>query len=62
MSDESKKPKVNQNTCIGCGICVSIAPHVFQMNDAGKSNVVDESAPGAESAVSACPVGAITLE
>ena len=28
---------VDQDACIGCGLCAGTAPDVFQMNDAGKA-------------------------
>jgi ferredoxin len=29
--------KVNKKKCIGCGLCVSIAPETFFMDDDGKA-------------------------
>jgi ferredoxin len=63
--DNARQPniKVNQKTCIGCGICVSIAPDTFEMNEEGKSQVKENSTgENAEEAKEACPVGAITIE
>lgn len=37
------KVKVNQDTCIGCGACVSICPEVFSFNDAGFAQAIEES-------------------
>ncbi len=54
--------KVNLDTCIGCGICTSIAPEVFEMQDDGKSHVKNPDSSNAEDAKGACPVGAITIE
>lgn len=59
------KPKVDQDTCIGCGACVAICPDVFELGDDGKSYVKN---PGAcdkcdcQAAADSCPVSAITLE
>ena len=58
--------KVDQKKCIGCGLCVSLAPEVFELGKDGKSYIkkgatckghedkCKESAEG-------CPVKAIKL-
>lgn len=60
------KAHVN-DACIGCGLCASICPEVFQMNDEGLA----EAAPGAVpeeleapviEARDSCPVSAIETE
>ena len=61
------KPMVDQDLCIGCAVCPSVAPSMFDMNDDGKAfAIVDEVPAGeedlAEEAVESCPVAAITLE
>lgn len=56
------KTTVNKAKCIGCGICVSICPDIFEMGADGKSEVIDEAAEGGEAAASSCPVSAITIE
>jgi len=54
--------KVNQKQCIGCGLCVSMCPETFKMNDLGKSEVIDPKPTScAKKAASNCPVGAISL-
>jgi ferredoxin len=55
---------VNKTRCIGSGDCVETAPAVFQLDDQGKSEVVNAS--GADdsiivSAARSCPVKAITV-
>ena len=53
---------VDQNTCIGCGACVSICPKVFKMSDSGKSEVISqEDVECGKSAVDSCPVQAISI-
>ena len=53
--------KVN-DTCIGCGACVAIAPEVFDYQE-GLSVVMDETiTEKVKEAVDACPVGAIEIE
>ena len=35
-----KKLKVNADNCIGCGLCVNMAPDAFALNDEGKSEAI----------------------
>ncbi len=61
------KVKVDENTCIGCGACVSICPDVFDFNDDGISKVKvdkidDKNKSEVEDAIASCPVGAISKE
>jgi ferredoxin len=56
--------KVDANKCIGCGLCVSICPKVFELGKDGKSHVKkgDKGKVGCEEeAKNSCPVGAISL-
>lgn len=59
--------KVDQETCIGCGLCTSICEEVFEIQDDGKAHaIVDEVPSGCEDAAkdaeSSCPVNAIEVE
>jgi len=59
------KARVDHSICIGSGICVSIAPDVFELDDNMKSNVVNpEAATDAlyREAAENCPTQAIFLE
>lgn len=57
---------VDENTCIGCGLCIGTVPEVFRMNDDGKSEAYQEATPENESmvqdAIDSCPVSAIAWE
>lgn len=61
------KAFVDKDTCIGCGLCVSICEEVFSMDDDGTAVAIDGeiSAEYQDSAVEAkdsCPVSAISIE
>ncbi|MCX7884040.1 MAG: ferredoxin [Caloramator sp.] len=61
------KVKVDQDVCIGCGLCPSIAPEVFEMRDDGKAHVISDAVPeddedSAKEAEGSCPVNAIITE
>lgn len=58
---------VNQEACIGCGMCLSLADAVFAFNDEGKAECVVSEVDGdlevaAEEAAANCPTQAIELE
>ena len=57
---------VDQDTCIGCGLCTNTAPEVFELNEEGKAQAVaDITAKNRESvmeAIAGCPVEAIQGE
>jgi ferredoxin len=59
------KAIVDQDTCIGCGMCENICPEVFKLEDS-KSTVIQkpvapENQETAKQAAESCPVSAITL-
>lgn len=61
------KAFVDKDTCIGCGLCPSVAPDVFSMDDDGKAVAISEELKedlidGAKEAEDSCPVNAITVE
>lgn len=54
--------KVDQDKCIGCGLCSGMCPDVFIMNADGKSEVLEQGNEAcAKGAAESCPVNAITL-
>lgn len=55
--------KVDQNKCIGCGMCAGMCPETFIMNHDGKAEVVkDEITDCAKNAAESCPVSAISVK
>lgn len=41
--DLMKKVKVNKELCIGCGACQAIVDSVFQLNDEGLAETIEEN-------------------
>jgi len=61
----ARKPVVDQEICISCGLCISICSGVFRFNNSGRSECFNpEGANEAEiqSAIDGCPVQAISWE
>lgn len=61
------KTRIDQDVCIGCGLCPSIAPDVYEMGDSGKAHEINEdvqegSEGMAQEAADSCPVSAITVD
>lgn len=57
---------VDYDVCASNGVCMGIAPEVFEVRDDGFLYVLDENPPAAlhdkvQMAVNNCPTGAITL-
>jgi ferredoxin len=57
------KPIVDQDMCVGCGLCAQVCSDVFELKADGKANVMaganlDDDC--IQDAVDQCPVGAIT--
>lgn len=54
------------DACIGCGLCESLCPEVFHMNDAGLAEAEPQDIPAEQQdtaieARDSCPVNAIDI-
>ena len=62
------KVRVDQWVCVGCGVCASLCPDVFEMDEEGRSRVRviiiqdEEVYKCVMDAVEACPTLAITIK
>lgn len=60
------KAHVDPDLCIGCGLCPTLCPAVFQMTDEGVARAVETVPEGSEddarTAAESCPVEAIRVE
>ena len=57
--------RVDQEKCIGCGLCESTCPAVFEMGDDGKARVKNATACkdcDCQAAADNCPAEAITYK
>ena len=57
---------VDEETCIGCGLCAETCPEVFEMDDdkarVKVDEVPDEATESCKEAAENCPVEAIQIE
>ncbi|HVN67073.1 MAG TPA: ferredoxin [Candidatus Sulfotelmatobacter sp.] len=56
-------PMVDQELCIGCGVCYDMCPEVFTMTEEGKAQAVKTecSVHNLEEVADACPTEAINI-
>jgi len=58
------KITVDDNLCIGCGLCATLCPEVFEMSGEDKAQVKGDSCESHDlnDVASQCPVEAIKIE
>lgn len=61
------KVTVDFNKCTGLGICESMAPEFFEVNDEGtlellKEDITEDELQSVEEAVAGCPTEALRIE
>ncbi|NLG81798.1 MAG: ferredoxin [Bacilli bacterium] len=61
------KAFVDKNTCIGCGLCPTICPDIFRMDDDGLAiaediDIPEDILPSAKEAEENCPSNSITVD
>lgn len=61
------KVKVDPETCIGCGACISLAPEVYDWDSDGKAKAIGGDVPSqqqdlAKEGLESCPTEAIKEE
>ncbi|HOJ09312.1 MAG TPA: ferredoxin [Clostridiales bacterium] len=61
------KAFVDKDACIGCGLCESLCPDIFKLEDEGTAVAIDEELTDenldcAKDAESQCPTEAIVVE
>lgn len=60
------QPKINLETCIGCGTCEALCPEVFKLKEDMKAYVIEgvnyeDYQEKIQQAVESCPTQAITV-
>lgn len=53
--------KIDQERCVGCGICVNVCSEGIEIID-GKARIKNQNADCLKNAVNACPRGAILID
>lgn len=57
----AKKAKVDNDLCIGCGLCAAAHGDIFEIADDGKAACIAEGDDAdVEDAIASCPVQAIS--
>jgi len=65
--NKKMKIKINKDKCLGCGMCVSLAPEIFQLDEQGKSSLkanaqIEKNRDSIKQTAENCPASAIEIE
>jgi len=56
---------INEELCAGCGVCESLCPDAFQVQDDEKAHLIDADGCNkcdCQEAMDSCPTGAISIQ
>jgi len=55
---------IDRDKCIGCGLCVSLCPECFELDEENKSRAIKQDCQGLklDEVAEDCPVQAITIK
>ncbi len=58
------KVVVDENACVGCGLCINACPDVFELDEGGIAKVKTNECPDCDlhDVASQCPVNCIIIE
>ncbi len=58
------KVTIDENACVGCGLCVNNCPDCFELSEEGVAKVKSSDCPNCDlkDVASQCPVNAIIVE
>ncbi|MCD6545473.1 MAG: 4Fe-4S dicluster domain-containing protein [Thermotogae bacterium] len=63
VSDETGAVLVDENLCIGCGVCMKVCPYnAIKIHQRSKKALICDLCDGEPECVKRCPVGALSIQ